>query len=198
MSKEFEQFCTVHGIARRHTVRNRPQQNGVAERFNHTLGEGITAMLQEAGLPLSFWGEALASLVHVLNRVPTSIAPDTTPYEVWFKRKPDVSNLRIWGCLAYVHVQKDKRGQLGSHMEKCIFIGYTPDYKGWKFYNPTTKHTIISERAVFDERYFPGLKNWSSVPAYRSVPPTTNTLVLNPGLDEDVLPAPSIPPMLHR
>ena len=79
MSKEFEQFCIEHGIARRHTVRNRPQQNGVAERCNRTLGEGITAMLQDAGLPLSFWGEALASLVHVLNREPTSIAPDTTP-----------------------------------------------------------------------------------------------------------------------
>ena len=29
-----------------------------------------------------------------------------------------------------MHVQKDKRGQLGSHMEKCIFIGYPSDYKG--------------------------------------------------------------------
>lgn len=31
MSKEFEQYCIDHGISRRHTVRNRPQQNGVAE-----------------------------------------------------------------------------------------------------------------------------------------------------------------------
>src|SRR6266436_7037170 len=27
-----------------------------------------------------------------------------TPYELWFKQKPDVSHLRVWGCLAYVHV----------------------------------------------------------------------------------------------
>jgi len=40
-------------------------------------------------------------------------------------------------------------------MEKCVFIGYPQGYKGWKFYNPTTKKTIISERADFDERYFP-------------------------------------------
>ena len=72
MSNAFEAFCTTHGISRRHTVRNRPQQNGVAERFNRVLVEGITAMLAEAGLPNSFWGEALASLVHVLNRTPTS------------------------------------------------------------------------------------------------------------------------------
>jgi hypothetical protein len=49
-------------------------------------------------------------------------------------------------------------GSLGSHMEKCIFIGYPPDYKGWKFYNPVTKKSVISERAQFDERYFLGIK----------------------------------------
>ncbi|KAF9219316.1 hypothetical protein BS17DRAFT_682449, partial [Gyrodon lividus] len=38
--------------------------------------------------------------------------------------------------------------------EKCVFIGYPPGYKGWKFYNPTTKRTIICEHADFDERYF--------------------------------------------
>ena len=40
-------------------------------------------------------------------------------------------------------------------MEKCVFIGYPQGYKGWKFYNPTTKKVVISERADFDERYFP-------------------------------------------
>ena len=40
-------------------------------------------------------------------------------------------------------------------MEKCVFLGYPEGYKGWKFYNPTTKQTLISERADFDERYFP-------------------------------------------
>ena len=45
-----------------------------------------------------------------------------------------------------------------SHMEKCIFIGYPPGYKGWLFYNPETKKTVISERADFDESSFPGLR----------------------------------------
>lgn len=170
MSSEMEAFCIAEGIERQHSVRNRPQQNGVAERFNRVLAEGITAMLSEAGLPSSFWGEALSSLVHVVNRCPTSSLPHSTPFEAFYGCKPDVSHLRIWGCLAYVHVQKDKRGSLGSHMEKAIFIGYPPGYKGWKFYNPATKKVVISERAVFDERYFPGLKNWSNIPIFRTHP----------------------------
>ena len=70
-----------------------------------------------------------------------------------FRSKPNIGHFRVWGCLAYVHIQKDKQAKLGPHMEKCIFIGYPDGYKGWKFYSPKTKKVIISERADFDERY---------------------------------------------
>src|SRR5258705_12766215 len=82
-------------------------------------------MHTESGLPACFWGEALASYVHVGNRLPTSAIPGaTTPYELWHGTKPDVSHLRVWGCTAFVHVQRDKRNSLGPHMQKCTFIGY--------------------------------------------------------------------------
>src|SRR5882762_2597585 len=158
MSKEFNDHCHKKGIVRRHTVRNRPQQNGSAENGNKVIGERITSMLSEANLPMQFWAEALLALMHVWNRCPTSALKGKTPYELWLKLKPDVSHLRVWGCLAYVHIQKDKRKGFSPHMEKGIFIGYPDGYKGWKFYIPSTKKAVISERADFDERYFPGLK----------------------------------------
>ena len=153
MSNEFIGFLDSCGIAKQYTCRNRPQQNGVAEHANRTLDERITAMLEESGLSKRYWGECLAALVHVLNCCPTAIITDATPHKIWYGKKPDISYLRVWGCVAYVHIQRDKRSSLGSHMEKCIFIGYPQDYKGWKFYNPVTKKVIISERADFDERY---------------------------------------------
>ena len=132
MSREMDDFCAEHGIQRQHSVRARPQQNGVAERANRTMEQGIISMLHQAGLPLSFWGEALAAFVHIWNRTPTSAVPGKTPYETFYGNRPDVSMLRVWGCVAYVHIQRDKRdwGSLGSHMEKCIFIGYPSDFKG--------------------------------------------------------------------
>ena len=72
---------------------------------------------------------------------------------------------RVFGCTAYVFVQKDKRKSLQPHMEKCIFIGYPSGYKGWRFYNPTSKKFIIAETAQFDERYFPGLSKSISPPS---------------------------------
>src|SRR5277367_4314992 len=88
--------------------------------------------------------------------------------------------------VAYVHIQKDKRKGIGSHMEKCIFVGYPDGYKGWMFSNPTTKRTIISERAEFDERYFPGLKHDSLTPAlFEPLPQTMYAPVPDSGGDDD-------------
>ncbi|RXW16552.1 hypothetical protein EST38_g9289, partial [Candolleomyces aberdarensis] len=85
-------------------------------------------------------------------------------FEAWFGRKPDLSRFRVFGCTAYVFVQKDKRKKLESHMQKCIFVGYPPDYSAWTFYNPVTKQFIISECAEFDERVFPGLSTTETTP----------------------------------
>ena len=69
MSKAFLDFTTQYGIERQHTVRAHPQQNGVAERANRVLSERLTTMLDEAGLAKAFWGECLAALMHVWNRL---------------------------------------------------------------------------------------------------------------------------------
>jgi len=59
-------------------------------------------------------------------------------------------------------------------MEKCVFLGYPEGYKGWKFYNPTSKRTLISERADFDEMYFPMSKR---LPLPSQPPPTAPAVV---------------------
>jgi hypothetical protein len=206
MSKEFEAFCAAEGIQRQHTVRNRPQQNRVAERANRDISDGVTAMLNESGLPLQFWGEAVSSFIHVRNRCATSTIEHGTPYQLWHNRKPDISHLRIWGCTAYMHVQKDKRRALGPHMEKCVFIGYPAGYKGWKFYNPNTKKSFICERADFDERFFPSNRSNPSPSISLTpspLPPldTVNDNAQMPDLEGDnndiplpAVPAPAQPP----
>ena len=71
-SGKLDDHLKAHGIAREHTVRATPQQNGAAERLNKTLSEGVIAILTEAHLPASWWGEALAHYVRILNASPTS------------------------------------------------------------------------------------------------------------------------------
>lgn len=131
-------------------------KNGVAERANRTISEGITTMLNEAHLPPSFWWTAVAAFTHVHNRSPTAALQSGTPYEHWHSHKPDVSHLRVYGCISYVHIKKDQRKQLQSHTQKCVFIGYPANYKGWLFWNPVSRKEVLSDSAEFDERAFPG------------------------------------------
>ncbi|KAJ2935599.1 hypothetical protein H1R20_g1494, partial [Candolleomyces eurysporus] len=69
----------------------------------------------------------------------------------------------LW-CMAYVFIQKDKHKKVKSHYQKCIFVGYPPDYHAWTFYNPVTKHFIISECTEFDDHMFPGLSVKQTTP----------------------------------
>jgi transposase InsO family protein len=61
-----------HGIDREHTIQASPEQNGIAERFNHTLLQGLSTMFSQSKLPHSLWPDAVEAFVHVYNRIPHS------------------------------------------------------------------------------------------------------------------------------
>ena len=79
--KNFDEFCEEHGIIHERTPPYSPESNGVAERKNRTLTNLVNAMLDTAGLSKAWWGEALLTASHVLNRVPNR-NKDQTPYEI--------------------------------------------------------------------------------------------------------------------
>ena len=79
-------------------------------------------------LPLSFWG--LETAAFTLNRAPSK-SVETTPYELWFGKKPKLSFLKVCGCDAYVEkLQPDKPERKA---EKCVFIGYPKETVGYSF-----------------------------------------------------------------
>ena len=80
-------------------------------------------MLDTAGLSKAWWGEALLTASHVLNRVPNR-NKEQTPYEIWMGRKPSLSYLCTWGCLAKVNIPINKKRKLGPKTINCVFIGY--------------------------------------------------------------------------
>ena len=147
---EFNEFCKNEGIARHHTVRMTPQQNGVAERMNRTLLERARCMISNAGLTLDFWAEAIATACYIVNRSPCAPLDFKTPEEVWSGTPADYSNLRIFGCPAYMHVNE---GKLEPRAKKCIFLGYASGVKGYRLYCPDPKSPkfVISRDVTFDE-----------------------------------------------
>ena len=147
-SDEFNTLCKGEGIIRHLTVPGTPQQNGVAERMNRTLMEKVRCMLSNAGLPKVFWAEATATACHLVNRSPSIAIDKRTPEEVWSGTPANYSDLKIFGCPAYAHVDN---GKLEPRSIKCIFLGYKAGVKGYKLWCPEARKVIVSRDVIFDE-----------------------------------------------
>ena len=77
---------------------------------------------------------------------------ETTPYELWFGKKPKLSFLKIWGCDAYVKkLQPDK---LEPKSEKCVFIGYPKETVGYTFYHRSEGKIVVAKNGSFLEKEF--------------------------------------------
>jgi len=118
ISNEFKDYLKSRGIRHELTVPYTPEQNGVAERLNRTLVEAARSMMSHSGLSNAYWAEAVATAAYLRNRSVTT-ATDKTPYERWYGRKPDLSNLRVFGCIAYAHVPDVMRHKLDKKAEKA-------------------------------------------------------------------------------
>src|SRR3954465_2276495 len=140
-SNEFDAFCAEHGIIHERTPPYSPQSNGVAKRKNRTLTDLVNAMLDTSGLSKVWWGEAIITACHVLNRVPTK-NKTITPFEEWERKRLKLSYLRTWGCLAKVNVPIPKKRKLGPKTVDCVFLGYASRSIGYRF--------LIVKSEVFD------------------------------------------------
>ena len=66
--------------------------------------------------------------------------------------KPDVSNLRVFGSIAFVHIPKIERQKLDKKSIRCVFIGYSNTQKAYRFWDPVSRKVKISRDALFDEQ----------------------------------------------
>ncbi|GJU97609.1 zinc finger, CCHC-type containing protein [Tanacetum coccineum] len=121
---EFNNLCKESGIARHLTVAGTPQQNGLAERMNMTL----------------------------LNKVrsPSTALEKKTPMDLWSGHLANYDILRIFGCVAYSHVNQ---GKLKPRTIKCIFLGYPEGVKGYRLWrlDDVKPKIIINRDVVFNE-----------------------------------------------
>jgi hypothetical protein len=108
------------------------------------------ALLKQRGMSVVFWGEAVVTMVYILDRSPTNALNMITPYEAWHGRKPAVSHLWVFGCLTFTkelgHISKlDDKSTLG------MFISYAEGSKAYRILDPGTLHVCTSCDVVFDE-----------------------------------------------
>ena len=122
-------YLQENGIVTQYSMPGDPQQNGVAERRNRTLMDMVRSMISYTTLPIELWMEALKTVVHILNKVPSKSVPKT-PYEMWTGKKPTLNYFHVWGCPAEAKVFNPNIGKLEPKTVSCHFIGYPERSKG--------------------------------------------------------------------
>jgi len=108
-------------------------------------------MLKTKKMPKEFWAEAVDYAIYLSNRCPTINLNDMTPKEAWSRRKLNVSHLKVFGSIGYVHEDDQVRTKLDGKSKKMIFVGYNQKSKGYKLYNPNEGKMVISKDVEFNE-----------------------------------------------
>jgi hypothetical protein len=171
--QEFINYCEENGLIHQRSAPYTPQQNGLAERKSRTLVDMLNAMILSARLPFNLWGEALLTACHVHNRV-LSKKIQSSPYELWNGRKPNLNYFKMWGCIAYFRVPDPKRTKLGPRAIKSVFVGYAVNSKAYRLLN-LSSNTIVELRDVeFIENKF---INDSQIPLEPKQTQETDSLV---------------------
>jgi len=152
MSREFLDFLSEEGIGKETTTAYSPQSNGVAERFNRTLLEGVRSMLHGSGLSKGFWGEAVLCFNHTANRTPKKALKDgMTPYEAFYGVKPGVYHLRPFGCRVSIHTPDQLRRKLDPKSRPGVFLGYSLDKKAYRVWDTQRRQIVDSRDLIFYE-----------------------------------------------
>jgi hypothetical protein len=125
-------------------------QHGRMGRQWGTLVPMAQSMIWQAALPKLYWALAMAAAVHVRSRVHRSRAGGV-PLTLATSRRADLSSMRIFGCPAYVHVDKSQRRKLDDRAWKGAFVGYASESPAWLVYNPATRQVVSSRNVVFDD-----------------------------------------------
>jgi hypothetical protein len=129
--------------------------------MNRTLNERARSMRLHAGLPKAFWADAINTAAYLINRSPSVPLDMKLPEEEWTRKKVNLSHLRIFGCVSYVHIDSENRDKLDAKARKCYFIGYGSNYFGYRFWDEENRKVIRTNDVTFNETMF--YKDRSSV-----------------------------------
>ena len=133
-----------------------PEENGKIERVWGTVVGMARCMVDRASAPKTYWTNALSTAFYIKNRCLHS-ATGKTPFEVMYNEKPDLSNLRVFGCKAYLFIEPGARKKLDAKATEGIFLGYSTNSNTYIISVPDDNgrmRYLKSRNVTFDEDSF--------------------------------------------
>ena len=158
--REFDnsQFLTHFskcGISFQKSCPDTQQQNGVVGRKHRHLIELARTMLIASHISARFWVDVVYTAVYIINRLPTPVLDHATPFEKLFRKQPDYSFMRVFGCKCFPNFTAKPGNKLTARSIRCVFLGYASGYKGYRCLDPVSGRVYISRNVQFHETVFP-------------------------------------------
>ena len=148
-------FLTTHGITHLTTPPYTPEHNRYSERrHQHIVKTGLT-LLHHASIPLTFWLYDFATTVYLINRMPKVGLSLGLSFENLFHTIPDLSKLRVFGCLCFPWLRPYSSHKLDPKPSSCVFLGYSLIQSVFHCFDPTLKKVLVSRHVKFVENVFP-------------------------------------------
>ncbi|KAI5345179.1 hypothetical protein L3X38_013056 [Prunus dulcis] len=155
ISRQFSSFLDSKGIIHQVSCPYTPQQNGLVERKNRHIIETALTLLVASALPDKFWFHSVAHAAYLINLMPSSILRYQSLFQSLYGKAPDLKSLRIFGTAVYPYIRPYNEHKLQPRIAQCVFMRYSPGYKGVICYNRSTLRFVVSRHVIHDETVFP-------------------------------------------
>ncbi|XP_073039361.1 uncharacterized protein [Primulina eburnea] len=117
-----KKYCAQNGIKMEKIIPGTPQQNDVAEMMNMTLNERARSMRLHSGFMKSIWADNVNIAEYLIKRGP-SVPLDCRIHEdVWSGKEVNISFLKVFGCLSYVHIDSANRTKLDPNQRSVSLL----------------------------------------------------------------------------
>lgn len=112
----------------------------------------MRCMLHSSDLGPEYWSNALSHAVWIKNQLPTR-SLNTTLYEAFIGRHPNMAHLQIFGSPVYARKPGQPRAKLDHHTDAGIFIGNTATGSNFKYIDDQLGLVKSVTSVIFDEAH---------------------------------------------
>ncbi|KAI3684802.1 hypothetical protein L6452_34028 [Arctium lappa] len=187
-------FLQSQGTLSQYSCPGTSPQNGRTERKHCDILDTVRTLLISAKCPERFWGEAAFTAVYTINRHPTPILNNKSPYEALYEVTPAYELQKVWGSACFVQLQSHEHTKLEPRSGLCCFLGYGIEHKGYRCWDPIYHRLRISRHVTFWEHVpFSSISKFRESPNF-TTPFFTDASVSLDSLQSDIISSPPVVP----
>ena len=130
------------------------EHNDISERRRLHIVEAGLSLLTLASMPLTYWTYAFATVVYLINLMPTLTLHLSSQYEQLFGSPPNYTKLHVFSSLCYPWIHPYTTHKLDSLSVPCVFLEYSLTQSAYLFLDPSTLKIYISRHVKFVDNSF--------------------------------------------